>query len=290
MKLRADTHRGLRGRVERGLSGGGCPYGYRSVRVDPDGGSGSRLEVDAEAAAVGRRIFEHYAKGQGLRAIAHTLNADGIAPPRPRAMTGAARRSWAPSAIRDMLRNPIYRGECIWNRSEWLKGHETGKRRRFERPESQWIRRRDEALRIVSEAEWEGVRARLRVRRSSIPRDAGGRLRGPGEGRRNHRGSQMLSGMLACGVCGGPFFAVNGSSRYGCGWHRDRGAHMCANAKRVGRADVEARILEATRRLMTAECVGNVAERASTSRSRSASTPPAARLPAGGSWWSARRP
>jgi len=41
-KLKADTHRGLRGRAERGLHAGGLPYGYRteeipSGRTDPHG-------------------------------------------------------------------------------------------------------------------------------------------------------------------------------------------------------------------------------------------------------------
>jgi hypothetical protein len=29
--------------------------------------------------------------------------------------------AWAPAAIREMLLNPIYRGEYVWNRSEWIK-------------------------------------------------------------------------------------------------------------------------------------------------------------------------
>jgi len=40
--LKADTHRGLRGRAERALHAGGLPYGYRteeipSGRTDPHG-------------------------------------------------------------------------------------------------------------------------------------------------------------------------------------------------------------------------------------------------------------
>ena len=43
-KLRHDTHRGLRGQVERGYSGGGKPFGFRTV---PDGSGG----VDARGQA-----------------------------------------------------------------------------------------------------------------------------------------------------------------------------------------------------------------------------------------------
>ena len=45
-------------------------------------------------------------------------------------------KGWAPTVIREILRNPIYRGERIWNRSYSVKDHEMGRRRRFERPEN----------------------------------------------------------------------------------------------------------------------------------------------------------
>ena len=67
-----------------------------------------------------------------------------------------------------MLRNDLYRGERIWNRSEWIKDHETGKRRRYERPESEWVRREDDAWRIVSDEVWERVRARIRQRQGTM--------------------------------------------------------------------------------------------------------------------------
>lgn len=69
VKLRADTHRGLRGRAERGLEADGTTYG---------------VPHRAEQADVVCRIFDLYAQGDGLRAIAHRLNAEGVAPPRPR--------------------------------------------------------------------------------------------------------------------------------------------------------------------------------------------------------------
>ena len=98
-KLKADTHRGLRGRAKRGLSAGGLPYGYRteelpSGQVDPDGRSiprGYRFVNDEPQAEVVRRIFESYASGEGLRSIAYRLNAEGI--PAPRRGLGTLSRS-----------------------------------------------------------------------------------------------------------------------------------------------------------------------------------------------------
>src|SRR5262249_10252051 len=151
-KVRQDTHRGLRGRFDRKLATGGAPFGYRTTPIvtgqDAHGHpitSGYRLEVDPELSHVVGRIFEGYAwQGLCLRTLPHRPNADGIVAPRPRGSKGRA-ASWAPTAIREMLRNPIYRGERVWNRSSWVKDHETGQRRRFEPPESEWVRQQDEA-------------------------------------------------------------------------------------------------------------------------------------------------
>ena len=70
----------------------------------------------------------------------HALDGEGTPSPRG--------RGWAPSVIRSMILNPIYRGERVRNRSEWIKDHETGKRKRHMRPESEWLRQHDEAWRI----------------------------------------------------------------------------------------------------------------------------------------------
>src|SRR5262249_15887440 len=115
-KVRFDTHRGLRGSFDRKLATGGAPFGYPTtpsvVGQDAHGHpitQACRLEVDSELASIVVRLFEGYAhQGLGLRTLAHRLNAKGIAP-RPRGQRGRA-PSWAPTAIREMLRNPIYRG------------------------------------------------------------------------------------------------------------------------------------------------------------------------------------
>ncbi len=78
--LAAKTRRGLRGRVEQGLSGGGNAYGYRVVRrLGADGTpvTGER-EIDEAEAAVIRRVFRDFADGISPRAIAQRLNAEGV--------------------------------------------------------------------------------------------------------------------------------------------------------------------------------------------------------------------
>ena len=81
--LAAKTHRGLRGRVEQGKSGGGISFGYRVVKkLDPNGEPirGDRA-IDEEQAAVVRHIFEQFASGVSPRAIAKALNTERIAGP-----------------------------------------------------------------------------------------------------------------------------------------------------------------------------------------------------------------
>ncbi len=251
VKLRADVRRGLRGRVERNLFAGGTPYGYRteaipSGRIDPHGNdvpAGFRLVVDEEQAEVVRRIFSLYLRGEGYRSIAHQFNAEGITPPRPRSQR-RKRAAWSVSALRSMLLNPIYKGEYIWGRSEWIKDHDTGKRKRYERPESEWVRRTDEAWRIVTPETWEAVHQSMLKRSHRYQRTRSGTFNGQAKGQRSHS-KYLLSGFLECAECGGGFFTVTRGTHYGCGWHRDRGPEVCGNRIRVLRADLEGRVLGA---------------------------------------------
>ncbi|TIU94220.1 MAG: recombinase family protein, partial [Mesorhizobium sp.] len=67
--LAAKTHRGLRGRVEDGKSGGGLCYGYKVVKKLDHRGElvrGDR-EIDVYEAEVVRRIFREFAAGIGPR-------------------------------------------------------------------------------------------------------------------------------------------------------------------------------------------------------------------------------
>jgi hypothetical protein len=72
-------------------------------------------EINSGQAEVVIRIFRMYATGMGLALIAKALNAEGVRspqPPRTRPM-----QAWCPSSIREMLRNELYRGVRVWNRT-----------------------------------------------------------------------------------------------------------------------------------------------------------------------------
>jgi hypothetical protein len=79
--------------------------------------------------------------------------------------------------MRALLANPIYRGERVWNRSLWVKDHDTGRRRRIERPEGEWVRQTEESWRIVPDDLWAAVQDARAGRNERHERDAGGRIR-----------------------------------------------------------------------------------------------------------------
>ncbi len=81
-RLRAFTHHGLLRRAERGLAAGSPPYGYRTTEAP----GGRKILIHEPESEVVRSIFRSFLHGESLRAIAHGLNADGVASPRPRAL------------------------------------------------------------------------------------------------------------------------------------------------------------------------------------------------------------
>lgn len=230
------THRGLAGQISRGFHAGGISYGYKSVVVGVDARGepiGHRLEVDPEPARWVRWIFEQFAEGQSAQAIAHELNRLGI--PSTRGST------WAVSAIfgarlkgSGILNNEIYIGRYIWNRSKWVKNPDTGRRQRLDRPEAEWITAERPELRIIDDALWGRVRARM-----DRPRLAGG-TQGKGQQPRT-----LFGGLMACGLCGGAMIAINAWS-YGCAARKDRGPSVCAGVSAPRKA-VDARLLTAAR-------------------------------------------
>ena len=236
--LAEKTHRGLKGQALDGKSAGGLPYGYKSIALE----DGYGRAIDADQAAIVRRIYERFAAGASPRTIAAELNADAVASPRQGA--------WVQSAIYGdtkrgigILANPIYRGRLIWNRSRWVKHPETGRRLRRERPESEWIVHDDEALRIVPQDLWESVQARIGAVREKTK---AARAKHGQNARSGRPSRHLLSGILRCGICGAPM-TVSGSNpkRYGCSTHRDRGT--CDMRYTVPQAIVENKILEGLR-------------------------------------------
>ena len=149
-----------------------------------------------------REIFERFTDGASTRTVAKELNDRNVPSPGSSWDRSIRRASgWMGSGVRVILLNPRYKGEVIWNQSEWRKDPDTGKRLRIKRPKSEWITHLDESLRIVSDEQW-GL-AQKRMRPDSKPARCGGKPK------------YLLSGLLKCDICGAHYIGVNGAM-YGC--------------------------------------------------------------------------
>lgn len=228
------TRRGLRGRVEKGKSGGGIAYGYKVVKKFNSEGEAIRgdREIDEQQAKIVRRIFHEYAlENKSPRAIASDLNGEGIPCPSGKA--------WGQSTINGnrrrgtgILNNNLYIGEMIWNRQRFIKDPDTGRRVTRLNDEADWIRHQMPDLRIISQGLWDGVKLRQKALDQK-----NGHL-----GARK-RPAYLLSGLLKCGACGGGFAKIN-VERYGCSQARNKGKSVCANKKTIRRDKIEALVLK----------------------------------------------
>ena len=163
------TRRGLEGRIRQGKSGGGLCFGYDVVRKVDASGEALRGErrINEDEAAIVRRIFQEFAQGRSPRAIAQSLNKEGIA--------GPAGRSWGPSTIygnwqrgTGILNNELYIGRLVWNRQQFVKDPNTGRRQARLNPEDKWIVEEVPHLRIIDDQLWSSVKERQQDSRSRV--------------------------------------------------------------------------------------------------------------------------
>ena len=260
--LAAKTHRGIRGRVEDGKSGGGLCFGYNVVkqldaRGDPIRGD---REINEAEANVVRRIFREFAAGVGPRTIARTLNEEGV--------PGPAGKLWSDTTIRGhvkrgtgLVNNELYIGRLIWNRLRYIKDPSTGKRVSRLNPESEWITKDVPKLRIVDDELWQSVRVRqgeiaekfANVTEAVRKHHKKNRLNG------TRRPKSLLSGLVFCGCCGGPY-SLRGADRFACSNHISKGA--CSNSRTIPREELEARVLSGLKDRMMAPGIVEEAMRA----------------------------
>ena len=225
------TRRGLGGKVSAGLSAGSIAYGYR---VDDDplkaGGMGHRV-VDPGEAAIVRRIFEEYARGDAPRAIAHRLNDEHVPPPRGGRKRTSHRPGWSGSTINGnrkrgtgILNNELYAGRLVWGRLTYARDFKSEKRRSRPSREEAQVTPVPE-LRIVSNELWDKVKAR----QAALDAKRDGARTAPV---RNRRPVRALSGLLKCPECGGGI-SVTSHGRVGCSTHKNKGDAACTNAATV---------------------------------------------------------
>ena len=224
--LRKTTKRGLDGRFLKGYATGGRTYGYRSEPVDEPGRSdshgrpipiGYRITIEAAEAAVVRQIFQLFREGLGEKAIAKRLNLQSTS------------RLWRTNTIYFMLQNSKYVGRFYFNRREWRKHPETGRRVYRWRPRDRWESRVTDPLRIVDDESWDAVQRRLQTRQRLFAH-------------RRSATAHLLSGLLICDRCGGRLSIV-AKDYYGCRNHSESGT--CLNDLRIRREAIEEIVIRA---------------------------------------------
>lgn len=259
--LAAKTHRGLRGRIEQGKSGGGVTYGYRVVKTLDARGDPIRGErvIDEAQAAIVRRILKQFASGIAPLAIANELNAHGIAGPNGNLWLNATIRGHAKRGT-GIINNELYVGRLIWNRQRFMNNPSTGRRTCRMNPAAEWITTEVPELRIVDDALWQSVKARQRerTRRFAHIIDA---VRVHRASRLNacHRPRSLFSGLIHCGVCGGPY-SLRGQARFAC-WARVS-SRSCSNSRTILSAYLEEQVLAGLKDQMIAPEIASEAMRA----------------------------
>jgi site-specific DNA recombinase len=115
-------------------------------------------QLRSEAAVV-ERIFRDFVAGQSPKQIAKTLNREGVA--------GPFGGKWSPSTIygntkrgTGILNNELYIGRMVWNRLQYVKDPDTGKRVSRLNPSSVWITTDVPHLRIVPDELWSAANAK----------------------------------------------------------------------------------------------------------------------------------
>ena len=249
--LAAKTHRGLRGRVEAGRSGGGNAYGYRVVRkLGSDGRPvvGER-EIDGDQARVVERIFLAYSAGRSPRATALALNAEQILAPRGSAWTSSTIDG---NRVRGtgILNNELYVGRLVWNRLTYIKDPDTGKRRSRARAADEKVAVEVPDLRIIDQALWDAVK----IRQAALDRQQTATMReDPAPFWSKQRPRYLFSGLMRCGVCGGGY-SKNAAATFACSTARNKGPTACANRLSIRRDVVEQTVLDGlAHRLMDPE-------------------------------------
>lgn len=114
-------------------------YGYRKDPADRH-----RLTVDPEAAEIVRRIFSMAAEGVTKTGICRCLNEEHVPTPTEHMRRNGVNRIvfhekkiklWTVTTIGDMLKNEVYLGKTIWNKS---RRPQAGAKRQVKNDRSQW--------------------------------------------------------------------------------------------------------------------------------------------------------
>ncbi|MFM2248177.1 MAG: hypothetical protein RL071_4252, partial [Pseudomonadota bacterium] len=217
--LAQDISRGLRKNASMGYCNGGPPpLGYRRQRTGTaEGAPHIVLEPDPQWAPTAQRIFRMALAGEGVTAIASTLNAEGVLTPRGCKLSN--------TTVHKLLTNEVYAGALIWGtKRTGLQQHKA--------PDP--IRVEDAHESLVSREDFEQVQRLLASRAPTIV------------SANTLANDYLLGGLIHCPGCGGTFVGHNARSGayryYACQSKKKMGAEAC-KAKPLPKAETEAAVI-----------------------------------------------
>ncbi len=202
---------------------------------------------DPRRVAVVERIFKMYAAGFGYKAIAATLNTEGVPSPRGGRYSKSAKTGWSRCTIKSMIDNPVYTGTATWNRRTFAKLHRVADGQAVPRPSADkdkfdWNEKSNHV--VLEGAHTPIVKVELLERCRRIQRK---RRHNNMSDRRNSGRAKtspyLLSGLITCGNCDHRFIGqtVNKGKRrndgsrvqtryYQCGGYTAKGTAVCTKA------------------------------------------------------------
>ncbi|QWU16246.1 site-specific DNA recombinase [Paenibacillus sophorae] len=217
---------GHRQRAKTGKHNGKVPIGYRIEGSANGRGRETKLVIVEEEALLIRKIFELYASGQGLKAIANQLNREGY-------LTGT-KNPFSTCAVRDLLDNPMFVGKIRYNQYEnWGEKRRRGKN---DHP----ILVDGQHPPIINRNLWDKVQL-LRKKKSFMPK-------------KRFEGEYLLTGIIRCPECGAAMTAsrtVNTNKDgtkvtrmyYSCGNFRSKGSSVC-HANSIRKIEAEKAVMD----------------------------------------------
>lgn len=145
------------------------------------------IVIDEREAEMIRMIFRLSADGYGTHSSAEILYEKGY-----RNRNG---KMLSPSMIRNLIRNPVYKGTVVQNK----RHYEFERKQTVRNPEEEWIVHRDAVPAIVDSRLFEAANRALDHRKRTGQQNNGAVVR-------YGTGSHELSGKIICGLCGEPFY------------------------------------------------------------------------------------
>ncbi|MBD5486803.1 MAG: recombinase family protein [Lachnospiraceae bacterium] len=181
----------------------------------------NKLEVDEYAADIVRRIFAMYVKGIGQNTIAKILNEENIpCPSEYKKQQGLnyhnsnrldATSYWTYSTIRNILKNEIYIGNMVQNKSF----RQMCKKSAVSLPKEKWIVVENTHEPIIDRDTWDKVQDLLKrnTRHTSLTENV-----------------HMFAGYLKCGDCGRAMVKIRrkGVCFFNCGSYNRYGKKFCS--------------------------------------------------------------